>query len=375
MIGQFFKFLAFIWMVAELQTTMATLSKEEIDELAKFKLPEAKMNPAEYVQRRVYQHLPRKQRHKIIKEKEQNPAQFASNQTENEAEMKQRNDNMKSSNTLVLQVDTRSMHELSNCEMQVSPKSKSKISVDLTIPMRINAAYAEHQGYDYQYIRDESNSIAPYWIKAFKVKELLLNNSHHYDYILYLDTDAVIHHTSFNTTIESFFEEGKSFVYAGQPKGTGDHWNAGVWIVKNTPESIKIMEAWTGKIAEPYISAWSYDPSANCGKKSCHHWSCHDVKLKKAPKEDLRWHGFNFCGGSVSLYSVQGFFQFHLLENDTFGLRKYTSLCRWQILNNPNAPHGVMNDTFVNHFWRYYKKNIVKYLETVPRKLYEQMFE
>ena len=270
------------------------------------------------------------------------------------------------SDTLIIQIDTRSKQELAN--YKVTTKTGEQVAANYTALMRINANYAAHHGYDYQYYQDVSNQIPPYWIKVFQVNEVLMSNASDYKYILYIDTDAVIQHSSFNKSIHSFFDNKPqaSFMFANEPNTNKFYANTGVWMLKKTPETIKMMNAWSGQLAMHYISAWTYrNDSSQCQKLTCHNWICTCFDDKKY----IQHYDWPDCGGPHTIYFDDGFFEEYFLKNDTFGVRQYLSLCPWHILNN-HAIWDIKSDTFINHFYGANKVNIARYLKTVPRELY-----
>jgi len=105
--------------------------------------------------------------------------------------------------------------------------------------MKQNKDYAKAHGYDYKFISKGYTSISPYWRKVNIVKDLLPK----YKGILWMDTDAVVFNS--RITLDSITNSSKMFFCSQDNyKTTTNHFNAGVWIIKNTPEMNDLMEKW-----------------------------------------------------------------------------------------------------------------------------------
>jgi hypothetical protein len=109
----------------------------------------------------------------------------------------------------------------------------------------INKKYAEENGYGYYCEKSNEKIInyldgrAPTWYKSKLILDVFETYSP--DYVLFLDTDAVISDT--NIKIEEFIIEGKNFI-ASQDVGSHSLMNAGVFLVKNNEWSIRFMNEW-----------------------------------------------------------------------------------------------------------------------------------
>jgi hypothetical protein len=101
-----------------------------------------------------------------------------------------------------------------------------------------NREYAKKHGYDHIFISEGYNDIPAYWRKVKIVQEML---NRHNKGVMWLDTDAVIH--DMNRTIDSFYKSEKGFIKAIDIFGN-NKFNAGVWIIKNTPKMKELMEDW-----------------------------------------------------------------------------------------------------------------------------------
>ena len=105
--------------------------------------------------------------------------------------------------------------------------------------MSINKEYCKKHDYEYKFVTKGYEDLPPYWRKVALVKNLLKK----YKGILWLDTDAVVFNKAI--TITSIARSSKMFFKSGEilnyPKY---HFNAGVWIIKNTPQMNDLMEEW-----------------------------------------------------------------------------------------------------------------------------------
>jgi hypothetical protein len=111
--------------------------------------------------------------------------------------------------------------------------------------MERNEEYAKKHGYKYKFIDSGHTDIPPYWRKVSLVKELLPK----YKGILWIDTDAVIFDLS--KTLDSITTSRHSmFISRDNWRATKDHFNAGVWLIKNTPEMNTLMSDWEDLYSE-----------------------------------------------------------------------------------------------------------------------------
>jgi hypothetical protein len=107
------------------------------------------------------------------------------------------------------------------------------------ILVKENKEYAQKHGYTYKFINSGYTDIPPYWRKVAIAKELLPK----YKGVLWLDTDAVIFDSS--KSLESLTKSRHSmFVARDNWRAKKNHFNAGVWLIKNTPEMNTLMSDW-----------------------------------------------------------------------------------------------------------------------------------
>jgi len=114
------------------------------------------------------------------------------------------------------------------------------ITEEYRVLMSRNKEYAKIHGYEYKFIRSGHKHIPPYWRKVEIVKELLPR----YKAVLWVDTDAVVFNMKFS--LDKILRSHHSF-YKSQDnwKYPNHHFNAGVWLIKNTPEMNSLMDDWS----------------------------------------------------------------------------------------------------------------------------------
>lgn len=120
-----------------------------------------------------------------------------------------------------------------------------------------NTQFCEASGYDHLFILGSLEELPPYWGKVLAVREVA--RSGRYDYVLFLDTDAVVMDHSLR--VESLFEDDSCFV-AGGPDGV----NAGVYAIKCDDDGLAILEDWASRYKP---SEWSFHPQEKTAK---HQW-------------------------------------------------------------------------------------------------------
>lgn len=119
-----------------------------------------------------------------------------------------------------------------------------------------NKAYAEKHGYDwreYWDIKDESRP--PAWSKIKYIEETL---SKGYDWVFWIDADAVIMNDSID--LGKFLDDNYDFILCKDAFS----WNTGAWFIKNTPEALELLkQTWE---AEEYIDAFLWEQGAFMNK-------------------------------------------------------------------------------------------------------------
>jgi hypothetical protein len=105
-----------------------------------------------------------------------------------------------------------------------------------------NEAYCEQHHFDYVYqIGTEgltkTNLLDGCWSKVEMMKRALAQG---YEYIVWLDVDALIYDT--DTDLRDAFVNGIGACWMRIPQL--HHWNVGVLYVRNTPQSIKFIDDW-----------------------------------------------------------------------------------------------------------------------------------
>lgn len=104
---------------------------------------------------------------------------------------------------------------------------------------QLNKEYAKLHNYDYKLVHKwKDPEIPPYWAKIFVIQELLPS----YDYLMYLDTDAVVH--NINAEITELFARGKEFVFSADNPAWPAPFCAGVILIQKTDKTLKLLEDW-----------------------------------------------------------------------------------------------------------------------------------
>jgi hypothetical protein len=73
-----------------------------------------------------------------------------------------------------------------------------------------NAAYAAERGYSHAFIRNHDNDVPVFWHKVSLIERTLAEG---FEYVAWLDTDAVVH--DFSLAIESLFAGPEMMVFSG----------------------------------------------------------------------------------------------------------------------------------------------------------------
>ena len=115
----------------------------------------------------------------------------------------------------------------------------------------INQKYCEDKGYTYvcekntERITSICDKRSFHWGKVKLVQELL--DTDKFDYVLFLDADAII--SDFNQNIEDFIDSDYDMVFA-EDVGYHSSMNTGVFLVKNSEWSKNFLKTWweSGKI-------------------------------------------------------------------------------------------------------------------------------
>ena len=109
----------------------------------------------------------------------------------------------------------------------------------------INKKYCEEKGYTYickkdnSKIREISEGRSFHWCKVKLVQEIL--NTNNFDYILFLDADAIF--SDFNQNIEDFIDSNYDMVFA-EDVGHHSSMNTGVFLSKNSEWTKNFLTIW-----------------------------------------------------------------------------------------------------------------------------------
>ena len=184
--------------------------------------------------------------------------------------------------------------------------------------MKRNDLYAKKHDYSYCFVTETHFDVPAYWLKVLIVKHYLLQG---FDIVIWIDTDAVIH--NFDMRVEDLFTGDEFFIYSSDNPLWHSPFNAGVFLVKRSMQSIQLMEDWIGLY------------NANLWRKENNQWV-----TSEAWAEDAFEQG-SFVNQILPKYSKTGF------------LKKVD----WKILQSPYP----LADSFTLHFPGPYKLNIPIY--------------
>lgn len=168
-----------------------------------------------------------------------------------------------------------------------------------------NRLYAQRMGYDYLFLDKSGVVLPPYWEKVFLVQKYLSD----YDFVMWLDTDAVIHGKGPIPGLDS----GADMILCPDPPYWPSRFNAGVFVVKNTYAGHSIVHHWLK----------GYNP-----RSWIHHkggWKCHG-----------EWAGYDY---------EQGYFDKELLDR----CRKHLLIHDFRVFQTTTISE-IASNTFVVHF-------------------------
>jgi hypothetical protein len=120
-------------------------------------------------------------------------------------------------------------------------------STDIEKLKQLNKEYCDKHGYDFHFFDRTDEKVPPYWIKVYEIQKLLSR----YDYVLWIDSDAVFHDTRARLESLSSLLSDEEFliISSDSPMGVFGSlrpaaFNAGVWMIKNTSIARVFMEDW-----------------------------------------------------------------------------------------------------------------------------------
>ena len=194
------------------------------------------------------------------------------------------------------------------------------------IGVKINEMYAHKFGYDFKIICHKVDEMPPYWLR---VKDsLVLLNTSNYDYIMYMDLDAVFN--DFNHSIGQLLEAAGDYdMYICQDIGFSNKINSllntGCFIIKNSDWSRQFIKTWLNSCFDEdsnvdgmCIDSWRFD-------KSSQKWSC----------DNCAWAGYKYEQGSLA----------NLYLNNVLSARKRICIFTYDVFCNvfPTKPSFVLH--------------------------------
>ena len=197
--------------------------------------------------------------------------------------------------------------------------NRKKIPYNLRRLMKRNREHCKKYNINYIFVNDQ-NDMSPYWKKVDLVKKLLDEDK--FDYILWLDSDALIN-TRYNVFKLILKEiKDKYMLISEDMVPWHAKFNAGVWCVKNSDLSKKMFKEWMSHYKK---EKWV---------KTKEGWKCIKYKCK--------WSGVNYEQGSFIEYILPKY-------------RKYIQKTSYKKINN--VPYNKKTNC-INHFAGFHKKTI-----------------
>jgi len=113
-----------------------------------------------------------------------------------------------------------------------------------------NAVYAQLHDYDYYFFWEypgDKEYMPPYWLKVLIIADIL--KTQEYDYVMWIDSDACIadHSIRIERLFQVFGRKNDFFAFGMDFAPFFADFNAGVWIVKNTPLAAEFLAEWLTK--------------------------------------------------------------------------------------------------------------------------------
>ena len=132
-------------------------------------------------------------------------------------------------------------HFLNNRYCVVQFDNRSIIPDNLKKLLKMNKEHCDKNNITYIFINNE-NDLPPYWKKVELVLRFIKTNK--YDYIIWLDSDALINvkNNVFNFIIDKM--NNKDIIISKDMPPWNEKFNAGVWCVKNSSLTQNILTEW-----------------------------------------------------------------------------------------------------------------------------------
>jgi hypothetical protein len=117
----------------------------------------------------------------------------------------------------------------------------------LDLSTSINNTYCEKYGYSYKYIEYKKDVAPPFWLKVICLRDLINEHFNEYDFIMYLDCDAVFYdfEMRLETIIEQVSNQGDYSFVVGKEPNPFSLINTGVFLVKCNDAGVDIVNRWS----------------------------------------------------------------------------------------------------------------------------------
>lgn len=123
----------------------------------------------------------------------------------------------------------------------VSYDNRKVLPENLDKLVKLNKKYCKKYNIPYFFYNNNTN-YPPYWTKVLLVLEELRRKR--YKYILWLDSDALIHLNQHLFTFIKLHMKNSNLLISSDPPIWDSPFNAGVWCIKNNNKTKKLLESW-----------------------------------------------------------------------------------------------------------------------------------
>ena len=220
----------------------------------------------------------------------------------------------------------------------VSYDNRSNQEIELL--KNVNQTYCDKQGYDFYFFHQypQEDIYPPYWLKV-KMIQNFLKAPHHYDYVMWMDSDACFHNHELRIEQLLSPNDSKNMFIKSSELGPF-HFNAGIWMVQNSNLGHAFMQDWLDLYQK---ENWMMQKDGKWGCKAPLITIPHIYTLKvKCP-----WSEFQYEQGSGNYLLNTEKYKDHYVHIDSEVMQKRTPYPR----------------SFTIHFYLDAKKNIVAYCQ------------
>ena len=204
-------------------------------------------------------------------------------------------------------------------------------------------AYCKKYNYTYKHFdhSKEKHLYPPYWLRVIDLQYMLSSPNYDYDYIMYMDSDAVFYDK--NTSIENMLEfvdpNKKYSVYIGEDVNDSKLFicNSGVYIMKVNEISRNIVNEWLSIYTNNSEKKWIYKNNK---------WVCNTC----------RWADHNYEQGAFNIY-IYPKWKPHIALLSTYFLSNKYILTKSYVYHAMGAHNKLRTIIFKQVYNKIYKNN------------------